>query len=667
MNKCLLPLFILILSTLGLWAQTPQYTSPNGTSNNVFPFRSTTNQVQWIYFPSDFTPAVPAGFISKLYVRVHPSLGSNGVATYTNLTIKMGHTNATATYIGPWMTGMSQVYYAANVSFNTVLDSWVEIPLQTPFFYNATDNLMMEISQTAYVFGFYIVNNADAPNRRMWGSVGNPNSDGAGSGLMYMGFDMTPNNCTGSPNNGVAAFTSSGTITCGQPVSFELQNASTNPGISYTWLRSTDNGVTWTNFGTSAITATLTDATVNTLVKCTTFCSHSNQSSESNTLTVTVRPVPLTLGPDTAICDNATIQLSVASYNPSAVLWDDNTTGTTRTVTDYGTYRVKVTHANNCISYDTIVIHDGREPVNPFAAAYNLCEDTELQLSAQNPGMRYLWSNAATTAAIDVNSPGNYTVAITSGDRCNAVFATTVVSRPKPVFTLPAVTVICPGDSVWVDATAQYGVSYNWSNGPAGPTQYLKEEGRYTAIATTAYGCVDSAITELLFRPRPFTEGFSYIPGFYQQLKNVQFTPINPEHVNTYHWDFGDGGVSQVKNAEHLYANFGDYIVTLTVTNDCGATVYRQPISIPSATGISEWQGNSFHIYPNPGNGTIYLKGALTALDKYRIYAMDGKLLLSGNITGDMIDARMLNNGNYILEIDPAVGTTLRTQLIIVK
>jgi len=666
MKKNLLTLFILIMSVLGLQAQ--MYTSPNGTSNNVFPFRSTTNMVQWIYFPSDFTPAVPAGFINKLYIRVHPTLGTNGVATYTNLTIKMGHTNATATFVGPWMTGMSQVYFAANVSFNVILDSWVEIPLQTPFFYNATDNLMMEISQTNYVFGFYIVNNSDSPNRRMWGTVGSTNSSGAGTGLMYMGFDLAPNNCSGTPNNGVAAFTSAGNITCGQTASFELQNASTGPGISYSWMRSTDNGATWTSFGTNATTATLSGATVKTLVKCITHCSHSNESSISNTLTVNVSQIPISLGADTAICNNAAIQLSVASYNPAAVLWDDNSTNTMRTVNSSGNYTVRVTHQNNCISYDTIAIRSGVEPVNPFNASYNLCEDATLQLSARNPGMSYVWTTSATTAAINVTTPGSYGVSITSPDLCNASFSTTVISRPKPVFSLPAVSLICPGDSALVDATAQHGVAYSWSNGATTPSQYLKTEGRYTAVATTEYGCSDSAFTDLVFRPEPFTEGFSYIPGFYQELKNVKFTPINPVDVNTYHWDFGDGAVSQIKDAEHLYAAFGDYLVTLTVTNDCGATEYRQKISIPTATGIPELPGTVFYIYPNPGNGDITLKTAMdTDHCTYRIYGMDGRLLQEGALKDSKIDATGLGNGNYVLEIDPGKGNVWREKLVIVK
>lgn len=34
-----------------------------------------------------------------------------------------------------------------------------------------------------------------------------------------------------------------------------------------------------------------------------------------------------------------------------------------------------------------------------------------------------------------------------------------------------------------------------------------------------------------------------------------------------YAWDFGDGAVSQVQNATHVYAQVGNYTVTLTVTD----------------------------------------------------------------------------------------------------
>jgi uncharacterized membrane protein len=38
-----------------------------------------------------------------------------------------------------------------------------------------------------------------------------------------------------------------------------------------------------------------------------------------------------------------------------------------------------------------------------------------------------------------------------------------------------------------------------------------------------------------------------------------------------FEWDFGDGSVSQVQNATHVYTQVGNYTVTLTVSDSKGA------------------------------------------------------------------------------------------------
>ena len=56
----------------------------------------------------------------------------------------------------------------------------------------------------------------------------------------------------------------------------------------------------------------------------------------------------------------------------------------------------------------------------------------------------------------------------------------------------------------------------------------------------------------------------------------VEFTGSNsydPDgDIVSYHWDFGDGDTSDMMNPTHVYDTPGDYTVTLTVTDDEGAT-----------------------------------------------------------------------------------------------
>lgn len=183
---CLIVLFFCGAPT---FAQLPQYIKLGGTSSNVFPLSSTSsNRVQWIYTSTDFTPNLPnGGLITKVYYHSNSNVGTT---TFTNLTVKLGHTTLNNTVAGPWMTPMTTVYTAPATTFTGVtIGSWLEIELQTPFYYNGTDNLIIEISQTGYTGGIAVLQSSAGGNKRMWGGVTSATAS-AGTGLANMGLDM---------------------------------------------------------------------------------------------------------------------------------------------------------------------------------------------------------------------------------------------------------------------------------------------------------------------------------------------------------------------------------------------------------------------------------------------------------------------------------------------
>lgn len=189
MNRfVLLLLFVLFANTTN--AQTPQFSLSGGTSSNTIPLMSTTNRVQWVYYRSDFA-GLPTGsqLISKIYLRSGTNMGT---ATFTNLTIRMGHTTLSTFSNGAFVTGLTTVFSATSHTITSIVSGgWVEFTLQNPFTYNGTQNIIVEVSQTAYTGGFTVRQNTAGGNRRLFGTA-TATSGTASTGIADFGMDAYP-------------------------------------------------------------------------------------------------------------------------------------------------------------------------------------------------------------------------------------------------------------------------------------------------------------------------------------------------------------------------------------------------------------------------------------------------------------------------------------------
>lgn len=279
----------LILPLFNAVAQTPMYASPTGTPGNTFPLNNTTNRLQSLYYYNSFTPALPAGnvIISKLYINV----GAGSAGTFTNLEIKMGTSTATAV-AGAWFPVTT--VYSGNLSVpaNTA-GAWMEIPLQTPFIWDTTVSLVVDMSQGGYAgVGRNVATVACCGGRQYGTTTGaTPSGFSANSGTTYIGIDAIPAiPCSGQVVAGAA--TATVTNACGAvPFNVGLSGNTMANGITYQWQSSPQGAGTWTNItGATGMSYTINNQTTATDYRCILVCTNSNTTATSTAVSVGQNP-----------------------------------------------------------------------------------------------------------------------------------------------------------------------------------------------------------------------------------------------------------------------------------------------------------------------------------------------------------------------------------------
>lgn len=202
----------------------------------------------------------------------------------------------------------------------------------------------------------------------------------------------------------------------------------------------------------------------------------------------------LSLGPDLELCGNNTFLLN-AHKGYSSYAWQDNSTDSTFTVTQPGTYYVTVTDACGGVFRDTVIVTAA--PPIPFDAGpeRSKCNQDTLQLTAPAGFLNYSWSPAynlssATQPSVVVN-PTVDTVYYVRAEKTPGCFAYDTI-RIK-VFTSPPIDLgadvsFCSGDSVVLDAGSGFS-AYLWDNSSDGQYKSVHAAGTYTVIGQTAEGC----------------------------------------------------------------------------------------------------------------------------------------------------------------------------------
>ncbi|WP_317042799.1 PKD domain-containing protein [Catalinimonas alkaloidigena] len=186
--------------------------------------------------------------------------------------------------------------------------------------------------------------------------------------------------------------------------------------------------------------------------------------------------------------------------------------------------------------------------------------------------------------------PGTYQVTLLASDSsgCGNPVTKTVVVQPGPDVAF-AFSRVCFGDSVafqdltsFPNGTAFASRSWNFGDTASGtanysslpaPTHYYADTGTYTVtlVVSTANGCENILQKQVRIYALPEADFTYEMPAV--ALDSNYFTDVTKaigQKVQTWHWDFGDGGTDTRQHPAHFYNQPGSYTVRLAILTEQG-------------------------------------------------------------------------------------------------
>lgn len=307
------------------------------------------------------------------------------------------------------------------------------------------------------------------------------------------------------------------------------------------------------------------------------------------------------LGPDVQLCPGEQLVLEVDGSG-GTILWSDLSSADTLLVSAAGIYSVQV--SNPCFSYaDTVTVTVSSEPpVADLPADFALCAGDTVILDAAVTGVNYLWSDGSSGQQLEVTSPGQYAVTVSSPCGMDADTVLVIAGAPVPVVSLGPDTAICPGAILEIIPVSSDVSDWQWQDGSNQSTLLTGAPGLITVTGSNACGsATDTMVITLMPDTPAFTLGAdtAICPGETVTLSIGLFG------VDILWFDGGTGMTNTISGPGTYYA---------TVSTTCGST--SDTIMIDGLPAIPALDlgpdqaicpGESVLIDPAMGNGVAYL------------------------------------------------------------
>jgi hypothetical protein len=436
---------------------------------------------------------------------------------------------------------------------------------------------------------------------------------------------------------------------------------------------------------------------------------------DSNPITISIVDLPKpSIAGNSSYCLDGTTSLSVDEASltqnvgylgvtkPASYTWyvngvEDATLGATSSITLNKNVKIQVGYMSNAncpseLSSEVAVVNYER-PATPTITAktkLGFCLGTPIAAvleSSKNTtgGTIYEWSTTASTASVNIDKAGLYTVRVKDDNGCFSLFSAPTEVKVLPLPAAPVIaansaTIFCTkSDAGAINAVSITATSANdviWSTTFQGKVLAdVKNSGTYSATARDANGCISlvSNSVKVVNQPNPSLGSASIAKEGVYNLKALNFPASDGSGTaGDFEWKFGSS-VLNSKVAVAKVLSGGDYTARrkYNYTID-GTTLTCFTDAVRYSYGVDpEFKGVA--IYPNPITGS---KVNIQTLEDWSsaevtIYDMVGRPVYSGRLgsteLANELNVNGLGNGIYIVQIKGSGEKSFISKVIVNK
>jgi Carbohydrate esterase, sialic acid-specific acetylesterase/Secretion system C-terminal sorting domain len=229
-----------------------------------------------------------------------------------------------------------------------------------------------------------------------------------------------------------------------------------------------------------------------------------------------------------SFCPGGNVSLNTNSTRN--VVWFDQTTGTSKVVSNPGAYNAYYFNEFGCaLKSNTIQVNYLPSPAISITTDNpRFCPGQSITITSSSP-INNIWSNGETTQSIRVSANGNYSVKLKNPTGCdgnsNTISTTVLTQASTPTITSDSLN-ICPGKKIkLVSSNSTFNI---WSTGETSQSILVATAGEVSLKANNEFGCQSGiAVVKTNLLPQPpqptiIPDSLSFCPE-----KGVQLTSNN--------------------------------------------------------------------------------------------------------------------------------------------